>query len=82
MAAEADGTRCTYPLSLPMSEHLPAGSQLDLEFAFTTWQDSCHDPSPTFQECRRRRGHVGEHAAGFGDQRTRWPEWWMWSSHP
>ena len=45
---------------------------LDLEFAYTSWAASCRDPSPTLQQCRRRRGHDGEHAAGFGEQRQRW----------
>lgn len=46
--------------------------RLDLEFAFITWQDSCRDPSPTLQQCRRIRGHAGPHAAGFGSGRNQW----------
>ncbi len=47
-------------------------AQLDLEFAYTPWAESCRDPSPTLQECRRRRGHDEGHAAGFGAGRRRW----------
>ena len=53
-----------------MSE--PDEGALDLEFAFTTWDDSCRDASPSLQECRRARAHEGPHAAGFGEQRRRW----------
>ncbi len=51
----------------------PGDVELDLEFAYTSWDASCRDPSPTLQQCRRRRGHDGDHAAGFGDARLRWP---------
>lgn len=50
----------------------PDDRALDLEFAFTTWQESCRDPYPTLQQCRRRAGHEGQHAAGFGVGRNRW----------
>ncbi len=53
-------------------ESAPADGDLDLEFAYTSWAASCRDPSPTLQQCRRRRGHDGEHAAGFGAARSRW----------
>ncbi len=55
-----------------MTEVLPADTQLDLEFAYTQWSASCQDPSPTMHQCRRRRGHDGDHAAGFGASRVRW----------
>lgn len=55
---------------------------LDREFAYTAWNESCkspwglelndHDAMPTILSCRRRRGHVGAHATGFGDGRKRW----------
>ncbi len=47
---------------------------LDLEFAFTTWQQSCQDPSPCLRQCRRRKGHDGLHAAGFGAGRREWAD--------
>lgn len=51
----------------------PSDEQLDTEFAFIPWQDACRDPSPSLQQCRRRRDHAGEqHAAGWGASRTRW----------
>ncbi len=55
-----------------MMEILSEDDQLTLEFAYTTWEFSCQDPSPTMHECRRRRGHDGDHAAGFGRNRHRW----------
>ncbi len=55
-----------------MMEVLPTDDQLTLEFGYTTWEVSCQDPSPTMHECRRRRGHDGDHAAGFGASRQRW----------
>ncbi len=55
-----------------MMEILSEDDQLTLEFGYTTWEDSCQDPSPTMHECRRRRRHDGDHAAGFGASRQRW----------
>ncbi len=55
-----------------MTEVLPVDAQLDLEFAYTPWRESCRDPLPTMQQCRRRAGHDGDHAAGYGTQRRRW----------
>ncbi len=65
-----------------MTEVLPADAQLDLEFAYTAWPDSCRDPvvfgsrvlgtGPNLYQCRRRAGHDGDHAAGYGEQRRRW----------
>jgi hypothetical protein len=47
---------------------------LDTEFAFTPWEDSCRDPHPTIRQCRRPRGHDGDHAAGWGERRITWPQ--------
>ncbi len=55
-----------------MTEVLTVDAQLDLEFAYTPWRESCRDPIPTLQQCRRRAGHDGDHAAGYGDKRRRW----------
>lgn len=52
----------------------PDDRALDLEFAFTAWPESCRDPYPTLQQCRRRAGHEGQHAAGFGAGRNRWDD--------
>lgn len=52
----------------------PDDRALDLEFAFTPWSESCRDPYPTLQQCRRRAGHEGQHAAGFGAGRHRWDD--------
>ena len=50
---------------------------LDLEFAYTSWDDSCRDLLLTdgadFRECRRSSGHEGDHASGFGYGRVTWP---------
>lgn len=45
---------------------------LDLEFAYTTWADSCQDPYSPHYQCRRPAGHEGQHAAGFGTARMVW----------
>jgi hypothetical protein len=47
---------------------------LDLEFAYTTWGDSCRDLYAIDMCCRRQSGHTGKHAAGFGQARERWEE--------
>ena len=65
----AGGVRVSSPLG-----RQPDEAALDLEFAFTTWEASCRDASPSFQQCRRRRAHDGQHAAGFGEQRHRWSD--------
>ncbi len=49
-------------------------AQLDVEFAYTTWQESCRDLHTIDQACRRPRSHRGEHAAGFGSERARWAQ--------
>lgn len=49
-------------------------AELDQEFAYTTWEQSCRDPYPPDLECRRQRGHDGDHAAGYGDARVRWEQ--------
>ena len=46
--------------------------RLDLEFAYTSYQDSCRDLYSPHYLCRRPVGHDGLHAAGFGDGRVRW----------
>jgi hypothetical protein len=38
---------------------------IKLEFAYTSWGDSCKDPYTLEIFCRRQVGHKGEHAAGF-----------------
>ncbi len=50
-------------------------AQLDREFAWTSWRESCRDPEPAdLRECRRRHGHDDEHASGFAEDRRRWGE--------
>ncbi len=56
----------------PGIEVLPVDAHLDLECPYTSWWQSCRDPLPTLQQCRRRAGHDGDHAAGYGEQRRRW----------
>lgn len=46
--------------------------QLDLEFAYTSYGDSCRDVYSLVYRCRRPYGHEGVHAAGFGTHRVRW----------
>jgi hypothetical protein len=46
--------------------------RLDLEFAYTTYRDSCRDLYSPLLLCRRPAGHDGVHAAGFGVTRVRW----------
>ena len=48
--------------------------RLDLEFAYTSHDDSCKDLYSPFYYCRRPHDHEGEHAAGFGDNRIRWED--------
>ena len=46
--------------------------RLDLEFAYTSYADSCRDVYSLTYRCRRPHGHDGVHAAGFGTHRVRW----------
>lgn len=46
--------------------------RLDLEFAYTSYDDSCRDLYSPQYLCRRPVGHDGAHAAGFGEERLRW----------
>lgn len=55
-----------------MSNEIP-DSALDIEFAYTSWRDSCRDLLNPAQCCRRLRGHTGSHASGYGSTRVRWP---------
>lgn len=36
-----------------------------LEFAYTSWADSCRTHGPGGRSCRRPAGHTGRHAAGY-----------------
>jgi hypothetical protein len=51
---------------------MSSDTRLDLEFAYTTYQDSCRDLYSPYYYCRRPLGHEGVHAAGFGSSRLRW----------
>lgn len=55
-------------VEVPMADD----DRLDLEFAYTSFQDSCRDLHSLVYRCRRPIGHDGVHAAGFGQQRIRW----------
>lgn len=47
---------------------------LDREMAYTDWRTSCRSPHPERADVVCRRGpHDGDHAAGFGSGRMRWP---------
>lgn len=48
--------------------------KLDLEFAYTSWRQSCKDRYSLAYQCRRPAGHLGLHAAGFGSARLRWDD--------
>jgi hypothetical protein len=48
--------------------------RLDLEFAYTTYQDSCRDIYSPHYFCRRPVRHEGVHAAGYGSNRLRWQQ--------
>lgn len=55
----------------------PTGlEQIELEMAYTSWEQSCKDPvvGPTgdLRECRRQHGHAGPHASGHGEQLILW----------
>lgn len=51
-------------------------AQLDTEFAYTNYEQSCKEPAVTpsgsLRECRRTPGHQGRHASGFRNNRYRW----------
>jgi hypothetical protein len=49
-------------------------AQLDLEFASTSYDDSCRDLYSPHYLCRRPSGHAGLHAAGFGSDRLCWAD--------
>jgi hypothetical protein len=51
---------------------MDSDERLDLEFAYTTHDDSCRDLYSPHLYCRRPFGHDGLHAAGFGTGRQRW----------
>lgn len=48
--------------------------RLTLEFAYTSYADSCKDLYSPEYLCRRPNLHTGDHAAGFGSRRVTWPE--------
>jgi hypothetical protein len=48
---------------------MSSDERLDLEFAYTRYDDSCRDLYSPHYLCRRPAGHRGAHAAGFGEQR-------------
>lgn len=52
---------------------MDTNDRLDLEFAYTSWADSCRDVYSVSYCCRRPDGHPGQHAAGFGWHRVIWP---------
>jgi hypothetical protein len=54
------------------SDLMSSDDRLDLEFAYTTYQDSCRDLYSPHYYCRRPVGHDDVHAAGFGPHRLRW----------
>jgi len=51
---------------------MSSDDRLDLEFAYTSYRDSCRDLYSPHYVCRRPLGHDGVHAAGFGAERLRW----------
>jgi hypothetical protein len=53
---------------------MSSDDRLDLEFAYTTYQDSCRDLYSPSYFCRRPVCHDGVHAAGFGTNRLRWEQ--------
>lgn len=48
-------------------------ADLDLEFAYTTYRNSCRDVRGKHRHCRRPKNHDGDHASGFGTERLIWP---------
>lgn len=63
------------PMTTDLTNPRPSDKALELEFAYTTWQDSCRvqGPQPNYV-CRRPKGHVGLHAAGFQKGRKLWSD--------
>ena len=51
---------------------MSSDERLDLEFAYTTYDDSCRDLYSPHYMCRRPAEHDGVHAAGFGPARVHW----------
>lgn len=63
--------------TLPMRRSLLDRDLLMLEFAWTTWEDSCKAyllTDDSLRECRRPKRHNDEmgHASGFGDELMCW----------
>jgi hypothetical protein len=52
----------------------PRVEALELEMAYTSWEQSCQDPHITLngdlRQCRRARHHGGPHASGFASNQT------------
>lgn len=52
----------------------PRVRALELEMAYTTWDQSCQDPHITYdkelRQCRRAKNHEGPHASGFASTRS------------
>jgi hypothetical protein len=55
-----------------MSPDTRLDERLDLEFAYTSNDNSCEDLYSPHYLCRRPIGNTGLHAAGFGNHRVRW----------
>jgi hypothetical protein len=55
----------------------PTDEDLVREMSWTSWQGSCRNPAVTeddsLRQCRRRAGHDGDCASGFGQELRRWP---------
>jgi hypothetical protein len=51
---------------------MSSDDRLDLEFAYTSYRESCRALYSPQYLCRRPVGHDGAHAAGFGADRVRW----------
>lgn len=45
---------------------------LDREMGYTRWDESCQALYGVDTACRRRKGHDGDHATGYGAGRVRW----------
>lgn len=59
-----------------MTKKLTALELIQQEMYYTTYDESCKDPTLTTQgdprECRRPAGHAGPHASGFNDRLYLW----------
>jgi hypothetical protein len=64
--------RAAYPALAKVVAQMSLDERLDLEFAYTSYQDSCRDLYSPAYRCRRPIDHDGAHAAGFGGHRVRW----------